>query len=491
MTYAISSAEPTELFAYNVKGRALDATLVVHSGVLRATLQFFEITCREPAFRLQASHTADWMANHAHDGERVDDRVGQVGAGFLMADTAIGLAHAAAWAVGHIIDARNWVADRVDDIVDAAVAIQEKVESALAEAAKRIVEIGKLLLVHLPGIIIGAVIVVTFPKVIWLATSLLAYTYVRSLALVLLVPPQKIDNIDIRGYASPVNGSGPMCGLPTTAAELFKRIEDVPEDKPIQIINLGNNQYMILIKGTKGWYGHSNIWPTNVYSGLGYDSVYSERVKTIIEQSIPQGPPPPTLHFAGHSQGGHVAQLVANEYAATGLYTVGSMFSFGAYFAASPHPNIKNAQAFLFVNDPLNVIDNQYDQAVGRETILFDGTQLNPIDAHGDYENSQTLKNIKITYDESVDTSPEVHNYTAPDEPPVVDAISDAVVWAGDNVQTTTETIDDLSSEIANSVSEDYNYISNQIVTDGQQFGNALQDFGDMVTSTVDDLGVL
>lgn len=282
-----------------------------------------------------------------------------------------------------------------------------------------------------------------------------------------------------------------MCGLPTNAAELYKRIEDVPDDTPIQIINLGNNQYMILIKGTNGWYGHSNIWPTNVYSGLGYNSVYSDRVKAMIEQTIPQGPPPPILHFAGHSQGGHVAQLVANEYAASGLYAVGSMFSFGAYFVAPPHANIKNAQAFLFVNDPLNVIDNQYDQVIGRETILFDGTQVNPIAAHGDYENSQTLKDIKITYDESVNTSPEVYNFTAPDEPPIVDAITDVVTWAGDSVQTTTETIGDLSSEIANSVSDDYHYISNQIVTDGQHIGNALQDFGGMVTSTADDLGVL
>jgi hypothetical protein len=356
------------------------------------------------------------------------------------------------WAVGHIIDARNWVADRVDEIADAVVPIREKANRALADAAKRIMELGKLIIAALPGTIVQALIRVSLPVAEWISHHLLAYAYIRSLALMLFVQRQKIANIDIRGYASPAS-SAPMSSgfLPRNAAELFDRIEDVPDNDPIQIINLGNNQYMILIKGTKDWYGHSNVWPTNVYSGLGYESVYSQRVKQIIEQNIPQGHPPATLYFAGHSQGGHVAQLVANEFAAGSVYTVGAMFSFGAYFVAPPHPKIGNAQAFLFANDPLNVIDSIYDQSQGNETILFDGSETDPFKAHGDYENSQTLKSILITYDESVDTTPEVTNYAAPQEPPITDAITDGVEWAGDHVVTT---VDSLNDEVTSTLDD-------------------------------------
>jgi hypothetical protein len=500
MTYAISSAEPSELFTYKVKGRALDAALVVHSNVLRATLQYFEITCREPGFQMKVSHSADWMASYAHDSERVDDRVGEVGGRFLMADTAVSLGHVAIWAVVQVLAARNWVEDRADELVHISVMLRDEAEGVFAEAASHIVAISRLVIDKLPPVVFVRDVTIAFPTVAWLATALLADADVRRLALRLIVPRQQFEPLVIEGISTPVNAprlsSEAECKnpyvLPTTAAELFKRIEEVPDDEPIQIVNLGGNQYMILIKGTRDWYGHSNTWEANLYSGLGYESVYSQRVKALIEQYIPQGThPPATLYIAGHSQGGHVAQIVANEYAANGKYAVGAMFSFGAYLLTQPHPGIQNAHAFLYANDPLNLIDSVYDQTPGGETILVDGTQLNPLDAHGDYENSETLQDFQITCGPGTDLTPDYESFSAPQEPPITGAVTSAVRWSNDTIQESIVTINDLSSETANTVSGDLKYISNEIVTGVREVDDTLQNAGETVTSTVVNWGAL
>ncbi|MCB0047361.1 MAG: WXG100 family type VII secretion target, partial [Caldilineaceae bacterium] len=128
------------------------------------------------------------------------------------------------------------------------------------------------------------------------------------------------DTISSAGELEPPNSMG----------DLYALIED-PDAPPIQISKLPNGEYLVLIKGTDGWTGGSNVWSTNVYTGIGLPSVYTKRIQQAIAEQIPPGS---TIHFAGHSQGGHAVQVIGAQYYRNGDYKIGSITSFGANYSA-------------------------------------------------------------------------------------------------------------------------------------------------------------
>lgn len=86
MARSISSAEPEKLFRYSDTGMRLDHDLVSEASLLASRLQHFEDTCREPGYRVSASHLAGGLRSHGSQSETIDGWVRLVGKGFQMAD---------------------------------------------------------------------------------------------------------------------------------------------------------------------------------------------------------------------------------------------------------------------------------------------------------------------------------------------------------------------------------------------------------------------
>lgn len=86
MNYAISSAQPVQLYRYADVARRIDRELAAESGSLGACLRHFEATCREPGYSIGVSYLADALRAYAYAAEPVDQWVHTVGRGFERAD---------------------------------------------------------------------------------------------------------------------------------------------------------------------------------------------------------------------------------------------------------------------------------------------------------------------------------------------------------------------------------------------------------------------
>lgn len=86
MRYAVSSAQPFQLYRYSDVATRLDHELLAEARSLGACLQHFEATCREPGFALRASPLADALQAYARAAEPVDRWVHAVARGFEQAD---------------------------------------------------------------------------------------------------------------------------------------------------------------------------------------------------------------------------------------------------------------------------------------------------------------------------------------------------------------------------------------------------------------------
>lgn len=86
MSQTTSSAEPLKLVRYSDTLVLVDDALGAEANRLRAALEHFEATCREPAFRLRVSHVADSLVQYAQQARGIDLWVRDVGVGFQLAD---------------------------------------------------------------------------------------------------------------------------------------------------------------------------------------------------------------------------------------------------------------------------------------------------------------------------------------------------------------------------------------------------------------------
>jgi len=114
---------------------------------------------------------------------------------------------------------------------------------------------------------------------------------------------------------------------PRNAAELAYLIQSLPDDMPIAIIPIGNQEYLVLLKGTSGNAGVGHNWGSAVESFFTNDSSYQLSVLAALA-ALPRGA---HLHLAGHSQGGMVAMNLSSDprLAAMGL-EVDSVTAFGS-----------------------------------------------------------------------------------------------------------------------------------------------------------------
>lgn len=99
---------------------------------------------------------------------------------------------------------------------------------------------------------------------------------------------------------------------------------------PIRSYEIGPNEYLMVIQGTSHDPSTSRNWGSAVFTGLGLSSDYQEQVKLAL-LSLPAGA---VIHMAGHSQGGIVAQNLANDREISGRFQIKSITTFGTPYSS-------------------------------------------------------------------------------------------------------------------------------------------------------------
>jgi len=125
-------------------------------------------------------------------------------------------------------------------------------------------------------------------------------------------------------------------------------------DQPIRIVQVGRNDYAIFIAGTDAD-DHNvgkNDWFANLHTGEGNPSKYSDQVKKYIEASLRDGA---NIHFVGHSQGGYVANLLANDSELANNFSISSVTTFASAGVVPYNSQIgvENYHNYITENDPI------------------------------------------------------------------------------------------------------------------------------------------
>jgi WXG100 family type VII secretion target len=100
-------------------------------------------------------------------------------------------------------------------------------------------------------------------------------------------------------------------------------------EQAVRVFTDDNGQYLISIMGTDNDFPYSLAWwDSNLDSGRGRTSTFSAEVAAYLKRlNLPEGA---TLHFVGHSQGGHVSNILAQDPAIANRFEIGSITTFGS-----------------------------------------------------------------------------------------------------------------------------------------------------------------
>ena len=182
--------------------------------------------------------------------------------------------------------------------------------------------------------------------------------------------------------------------------DLYKSVKDVDDRKPIKIVQIGDNEYLILLEGTSDKGGHN--WGSAVQAGLGMSSTYERQVRKYISEHVPEGA---TLHFAGHSQGGIVAENVADNQDFRDHYNIASVTTFGSPTSAYEDQGTEYRH-YAAQYDPVPMLDRDALAVIGISSVVHfgylsskaqkrvSGANLNPLDpfaSHGYYDRAPEL----------------------------------------------------------------------------------------------------
>jgi uncharacterized protein YukE len=119
---------------------------------------------------------------------------------------------------------------------------------------------------------------------------------------------------------------------------------------PIRIIKVGENEYLVVLRGTEGGQGGHN-WGSAVLTGLGLPGDYQRQVERAIMENVPPGA---KINFSGHSQGGIVANNLADDQDILNRYSIGDVYTFGS---PSSGMNGNNYHRFAAQGDPVPFLD--------------------------------------------------------------------------------------------------------------------------------------
>ncbi len=201
---------------------------------------------------------------------------------------------------------------------------------------------------------------------------------------------------------------------PHNMQELAERIMS-KSPSPICVYQIGPNEYLMTIKGTDPL--NSNVsqnWGSAIESAFGLETGYEREVKRVL-LNLPEGA---TVHLAGHSQGGIIAQNIAPDKELVGKINIQSITTFGSPYSTPEVAGI-TYQRFAAQGDPVPYLEGRDGVAVAAAARLlgpFAGTgvagaalldrysqigisgSINPLTAHGIYSTSNELKGYALPF---------------------------------------------------------------------------------------------
>lgn len=136
----------------------------------------------------------------------------------------------------------------------------------------------------------------------------------------------------LHGHATPPQN---MRDLAQQIAEITPIVQG--HNKPIEFVQIGEQDYLILIGGTQLESTGGNNVESAVQAVTRQLSPYQRQVHALITQHIPRGS---TLHFAGHSLGGMVANTLAITPEFLEHYRVKTVTTFAAPVNACPNREV-------------------------------------------------------------------------------------------------------------------------------------------------------
>lgn len=146
--------------------------------------------------------------------------------------------------------------------------------------------------------------------------------------------------------AIPVGGGTglpPIGQPPKNMQELARMVQDLyirdenGNYTPIRVIQIGPNEYLMMIAGTQGGQDANN-WNSAFRSGLGLPGDYLKQCKSIA-LALPAGA---VINFAGHSQGGMMGNQLAADPEVQEHLKVKSVTTFGSPVNAEPQDDVVN-----------------------------------------------------------------------------------------------------------------------------------------------------
>ncbi len=142
---------------------------------------------------------------------------------------------------------------------------------------------------------------------------------------------------------------------PTDMAGLYKRIAQLPPERPIEILQIGENEYLVLFDGTEWSYkgGGANNWGGAFENGGGLPGDYERQAYEIMMKNIPPGA---KVHLAGYSQGGIIAMNLADLGGVQDRFDLESVTTFGSPISS---PKYEGADYYNFaaIGDKVPMLD--------------------------------------------------------------------------------------------------------------------------------------
>lgn len=178
--------------------------------------------------------------------------------------------------------------------------------------------------------------------------------------------------------------------------DLARLLENIPH--PITIYKTASGEYLILLEGTGGRDIYHD-WAGAIESGLGLPGDYERHVMDFINDTLPAGA---TLHFAGHSQGGIVANNLADNQDFVDRFNVATVTTFGAPASARPNSDVVYTR-YRNATDPVAMFDHELVLPFTRHKAVFEYMDQIPLDsgaefvgAHGMSEYVKGLENAGV-----------------------------------------------------------------------------------------------
>ncbi len=178
---------------------------------------------------------------------------------------------------------------------------------------------------------------------------------------------------------------------PENYEQLAYMIMNLPVDQPIVIMQIGDGEYLVLLRGTVGLEDVGHNWGSAVESMYGNSSYQNSVVEALKNADLPDGA---KINFAGHSQGGMVAQNLAVDPRVTNDFDVETVTMFGSpdTFASA------NSDVDYFGINHKDDFVPKIDEVLSGKASFDDWKKLLDTEPHSYYDDPGELSEIETPF---------------------------------------------------------------------------------------------